>query len=516
MATGPYEESDRIKLMMNENGKSDDPVVPEKSANKGSGQLLSAESMEERGSTEGKTRSQNKAQAQDWTTALHQAAERLREYVVKHPHERLTTLWHHVYNPASLKDAFASLKAGAAPGVDGETRNAYAKNLDERIEDLSGRLRSGAYRAKPTKRVYIPKADGRQRPLGIPALEDKIVQKATTEILTPIYEHDFLGFSYGFRPGRGQHDALDALSFGLTTKKVNWVLDADIRGFFDAIDHDWLIQFVEHRIADQRVIRHLKKWLKAGILEDGNYRAQEEGTPQGGIISPLLANIYLHYVFDLWANQWRDRKAKGDVIIVRYADDFVVGFEHRHEAERFLKELRERLAQFNLELHPDKTRLIEFGRFAKDRRNRAGEGKPETFDFLGFTHACGETRNGKFIVLRFTVAARMRRKLKEIYLQLKWRMHDPPQETGRWLARVLQGYYRYYGVPGYNIERLNSFWHHIRNFWKRTLARRSDKGRILEARMERLAALYMPRPKVHHEWPIERFSRRTQGRSPVR
>lgn len=499
--------------MMNGNGKSDDLVVPEKSSNK-EGTTPSAETMEERRSTKGKTRHQTRDRAQNRTHSLQQAVARIRQFVDRNPQEKLTTLWHHVYRAEHLKEAFFSLKTGAAPGVDGVTWTDYLEDLDEKVEDLSDRLRRGAYRAKPTRREYIPKPDGRQRPLGIPALEDKVVQKVTAAVLTPIYEKDFLGFSYGFRPGRGPHDALDALYYGISKKKVNWVLDADIRGFFDAIDHDWLIKFVELRISDQRVIRHIQKWLKAGILEDNEWRRQEEGTPQGGIISPLLANIYLHYVFDLWAHQWRQR-ANGDVIIVRYADDFVVGFEHQSDARRFMEELVERFAKFNLELHPDKTRLIEFGRFAEERRKRRGDGKPETFDFLGFTHICGTDRNGYFKVIRKTVGKRLRRKLTEIYQTLKRLMHHPVPVVGRWLSRVLNGYFRYHGVSD-NLDCLKAFRDHVLQMWRTVLLRKSDKAKASGARMTRLRAKYLPSPKVYQEWPITRFERRTPGRSPVR
>lgn len=500
--------------MMHGDGKSDDPIVPEKSSNKGRERSTPAEKMEGRGSTLGKSQSQNRDQTQRWIP-LQLEAMRIREFAERQPQEKFTALWHHVYNPEYLRAAYFGLKPKAAPGIDGMTWGHYFEERKERIADLSDRLKRGAYRAKPTKRVYIPKADGSQRPLGIPSLEDKIVQKVTTAVLTPIYEADFLGFSYGFRPGRGPHDALDALCAGIQTKKVNWVLDADIRGFFDAIDHEWMIKFIEHRIADKRVIRHIKKWLNAGIMEENEYREQEEGTPQGGIISPLLANIYLHYVFDLWAHHWRSKKANGEVVIVRYADDFVVGFEHQHEARQFLNELKERLARFNLELHPEKTRLIEFGRFAKERRKQKGKGRPETFDFLGFTHICGESRGGKFMVKRKTSGKRLKRKLQAIHQELKRRMHDPIPVVGEWLKRVLTGYYRYFAVPN-NLAVLRAFRFWIRKYWQRVLRRRSHKAKVSEERMTRLQQLYLPSPKVYHEWPLDRFDRRTQRRSPVR
>ena len=323
---------------------------------------------------------------------LQSALERIRQVACRDKGARFTALWHHVYNVDRLREAYFSLKRNAAPGVDGETWQHYGEDLEGNLQELCTRLKRGAYRAKPVRRVYIPKADGRQRPLGVTALEDKVVQRAVVKVLNAIYESDFLGFSYGFRPGRNPHNALDALYVGIMRKRVNWMLDADIRGFFDAIDHEWLMKFVEHRIADQRVLRHIKKWLNAGVMEDGKRTQAEKGTPQGGSVSPLLANVYLHYVFDLWVHQWRKRHARGEVIIVRFADDFTVGFQYREDAERFLEELRERFQRFHLELHPEKTRLMEFGRYAAENRKRRGEGKPESFDFLGITHTCDQDK----------------------------------------------------------------------------------------------------------------------------
>jgi group II intron reverse transcriptase/maturase len=392
------------------------------------------------------------------------------------------------------------MKRAAVPGIDGETWRSYGEELEENLQDLSGRLPRGAYRAKPVKRVYIPKADGRQRPLGIPVLEDKLVQRTVTEVLSCVYENDFLDFSYGYRPGRSAHDALNVLAAGIRRKKVSWVLDADIRGFFDAIDHEWLMKFVEHRIADQRVLRHIKKWLNAGVLEDGCLSWSETGTPQGGSISPLLANIYLHYAFDLWADHWRQEYARGEVIIVRYADDFVVGFQYRQDAQRFLEELRKRFAKFNLELHADKTRLIEFGRFAADNRNKRGGGKPETFDFLGFTHSCGEDRRGRFIVLRRTMRKRQIAKLKVLRRELRRRMHWPVPEVGRWLRAVLQGHYRYYAVPR-NYQPMKSFRYELLRSWYRTLRRRSQKSRMNWERMDRLVKRWLPAPRIMHPYP---------------
>ncbi|HSG28636.1 MAG TPA: group II intron reverse transcriptase/maturase, partial [Candidatus Krumholzibacterium sp.] len=390
--------------------------------------------MEKRSLTEGnsgrgtRSRTQNRKLLQESLTRVRQAARKDREL-------RLTTLWHHVYNVDRLREAYFNLERKSAPGVDGVTWQEYGEDLEARLEDLSGRLKRGAYRAKPVKRGHVPKEDGRDREIGIPAIEDKIVQRAASEVIGTVFEVDFLGFSYGFRPGKNQHDALDAVTVGIEKKKVNWILDADIRGFFDTIDRGWLMKFVEHRIADKRVHRHIKKWLNAGVLENGKRIRVEEGTPQGGSISPLLGNIYLHHVFDLWVQSWRKR-ARGEVIAVRFADDFVMGFQHRDDAERFQEELRRRLRKFNLELHPEKTRLIEFGRFAAENRKKRGQRKPETFDFLGFTHACGKTRKGGFRVQRQTMKKRMRSKLRKVKAELRRRMHDPVPEVGAWLQSV--------------------------------------------------------------------------------
>ena len=393
-------------------------------------------------------------------TNLPNAMERIRQAASRDKALRFTTLWHHVYNIDHLRGAYFSLKRNAAAGVDGETWRHYGEHLDAHLRDLSDRLKRGAYRAKPVRRAYIPKSDGRQRPLGVTALEDKIAQKATVEVLNAIYETDFLGFSYGFRPGRSPHDALDALFAGIMTRKVSWVLDADIRGYFDAISHEWLVKFIQHRIADRRVLRHIKKWLKAGVLEDGKRTYSDGGVPQGGSISPVLANVYLHYVFDLWIAQWRHRHATGDVIVVRFCDDFVVGFQYHQDAVRFLEALKERFRKFNLELHEGKTRLIEFGRFAADSRKRQGQHKPDTFDFLGFTHICGKTRKGKFIVLRHTMARRLRAKLHALKGELKRRLHRPVPAVGKWLRVVLLGHYRYFGIPG-NSRKLEAFKYYV-------------------------------------------------------
>jgi group II intron reverse transcriptase/maturase len=418
---------------------------------------------------------------------------------------RFTALLHHVYNLETLRAAYFGLKREAAPGVDGETWRHYGETLEGNLRDLSARLKRGAYRAKPVRRVYIPKADGRQRPLGVTALEDKLVQRATVEVLNAIYETDFLGFSYGYRPGRSQHNALDALYTGLLTRKVNWVLDVDIRGFFDAIDHGWLVKFVEHRIADRRVVRLIQKWLNAGVLEEGKRIRVEEGTPQGGSASPLLANIYLHYVFDLWVQAWRQKQARGDVIVVRFADDIVLGFQNKSDAERFWKELAERFGKFRLELHPEKTRLLEFGPFAAQNRRRRGQGKPETFNFLGFTHICGKKRsNGRFTVLRQTIRKRLQAKLSEVKAELRRRMHDPIPEVGKWLRSVVGGHIRYYGVP-MNDRALSTFRFQVGRLWHRSLSRRSQNGRVLWDRMRRLINRWLPPARVCHPYPLRRL-----------
>jgi len=513
-------------------GKSDRPIVPRKLANKGGGQPPPAERVEGRGLAKGnrlqqtRCRAQNREVRTDMTNAkrarsgkprtqpsggvyvspeerdLQHALERIRAAAARDGKMRFTTLWHHVYDVNRLRQSYYALKRDSAPGVDGETWSQYGEELEKNLQDLSARLRRGAYHAKPVKRVYIPKPDGRQRPIGMPALEDKIVQRAAAKVLSAVYEIDFKGFSYGFRPEREAHDALNALSVGITRKKVNWVLDADIRGFFDTIDHGWLMKFIEHRIADRYVLRHVKKWLNAGVLEDGQWTQAEEGTPQGGSVSPLLANVYLHYVFDLWADHWRQKRAHGDVVIVRYADDFVVGFQSRADAERFREELRTRFREFNLELHADKTRLIEFGRFAAERRSKRGEGKPETFDFLGFTHICGTTRQDRFVILRQTIRKRRQNKLKAIREQLRRRLHWPVSWTGRWLRMVLRGHYQFYGVPR-NYPAMRTFYREVIRLWYRSLRRRSQKTRMTWKRMSVLAERWLPAPRITRPYPEE-------------
>src|SRR2546429_88502 len=450
--------------MMNGRRKSDRPVVATKPANK-AGELAIvtnepvAEQVERRGLAKGKPPRQNTNRAQD-REVVQSAQGRIRQAAVKDKQAKFTSLMHHIYNLSTLREAYYGLKRDAAPGVDGETWRQYGENLESNLTDLSVRLRRGAYRAKPVLRSYITKDDGRQRPLGVTALEDKIAQRATVTVMNAIYETDFLGFSYGYRPGKSPHNALDALYTALLTRKVEWVLDGDISSFFDGLDHDWLVKFIEHRVADQRVMRLIRKWLNAGVLEQGEWSCSEEGTPQGGSASPLLANIYLHYVFDLWVQHWRKTKAKGDVIVVRWADDFVVGFEHQSEATQFHKELAERFARFGLKLHPEKTRVIEFGRYAAERRKRRGQGKPETFNFLGFTHICGQKQsNGMFTVWRRTMSKRKRAKLKAVKTELRKRMHQPVAEVGKWLRSVVEGHNRYYGRSEEHTSELQSRLH---------------------------------------------------------
>lgn len=430
--------------------------------------------------------------------------ERVRTAARQRKKERFTALLHHV-TVDLLREAYSRLRRDAAVGVDGVTWDEYGADLEANLADLHVRIHRGAYRAQPSRRTYIPKPDGRRRPLGIAALEDKIVQRALAEVLNAIYEQDFRGFSYGFRPGRGQHDALDTLAVGIESRKVNWILDADIAGFFDTVGHDWLIRFVEHRVGDRRVIRLIRKWLKAGVMEDGKVETKAAGTPQGAVISPLLANIYLHYVFDLWAERWRRRAVKGDVVIVRYADDIVVGFQHRHEAERFLGELTRRMAEFALQLHPDKTRLIEFGRFAAANRKSCGLGKPETFDFLGFTHICGRSRKDGFVLRRQSRRDRLRAKLREIKENLRINRHAPIEEQGSWLRHVMAGYFAYHAVPT-NGPSLNLFRRAVIWLWRRALRRRGQRDRTAWNSINRLAERWLPKPRILHPWPGQRFA----------
>jgi len=433
-----------------------------------------------------------------------QGLERVRQAARQRKKEKLTALLHHV-TVDMLRAAFLALKRRAAPGVDGVSWVDYEAGLEGNLQALHQRVHRGTYRAQPVRRRFIPKPDGRQRPLGITALEDKIVQRAVVTVLTEIYEEDFLGFSYGFRPGRSQHDALDALAMGIHAARVNWILDADIRSFFDQIDQQWLMRFLEHRIGDERILRLVRKWLNAGVLEDGDWSVSEKGTPQGAVVSPLLANVYLHYVFDLWAEQWRRREAKGKMILVRYADDLIAGFEHEAEARRFWEAMRQRFEKFGLELHGDKTRLLEFGRYAVERRQRRGQGKPETFQFLGFVFICGRTRRGGFQLQRRTRADRMRTRLQEIKQALKLRMHSPIPEQGRWLLQVITGYFAYHAVPT-NMRSMAAFRFSVARTWRRVLSRRSQKARVNWERMTKIADAWLPQPRILHPWPEQRFA----------
>jgi RNA-directed DNA polymerase len=487
--------------MMHGRGKSDPAIVAGKPTNKAG--RPAAEPVEPRAGAEGNAEQQSTRRAQD-RESVSQALGRIREAARQRKRERFTALFHHI-SPSLLRSAFFALKRDAAPGVDGMTWQDYEADLDRRIEGLHEQIRGGRYRALPSRRRYIPKADGRQRPLAVAALEDKIVQRAALAVLNAIYEENFLGFSYGFRPKRSQHDALDALIVGIDSKKVNFIFDADIRSFFDSVSQEWLIRLLGHRINDPRMIRLIQKWLKAGVLEDGVVTVSDSGTGQGSVISPLLANVYLHYVFDLWAERWRRREATGDVIIVRYADDIIVGFEHERDARRFWDAMRERLQGFSLTLHPEKTRLLEFGRHAAARRRQRGLGKPETFTFLGFTLICGQSRRGNFLIHRKTRRDRMRAKLKEIKEALRRRMHSPIPEQGKWLRQVVTGFFAYHAVPT-NSRALGAFRYHLVVLWQRTLQRRSQKAGVAWSRMARLAADWLPHPRILHPWPNERFA----------
>jgi RNA-directed DNA polymerase len=498
--------------VVHEDGQSDGLVVPEKLSNNALGGV--AETVEERGPAKENAASTTRP-GHCAGVSVSSGLDRVRQAAQKDREARFTALLHHV-DVDSLRLAYRALNPRAATGVDGVTWQEYGRDLEGNLQDLHARLHRGAYRAKPSRRVFIPKPDGRLRPLGVAALEDKLLQRAVVEVLNAIYECDFLGFSYGFRPGRSQHDALDALAVGITRRKVNWVLDVDIRDYFSSLDQSRLVKFIEHRIADKRVLRLIQKWLKAGVIEDGVWSETPEGTPQGASVSTFLANVYLHYVFDLWAHQWRTRNARGDVIIVRWADDFVVGFEHRDDAERFQEELRRRLAEFDLELNTEKTRLIEFGRFAARDRQARGLGKPETFSFLGFTHICGKARKtGRFKLKRITDSKRMQAKLREVNTELRRRRHLPIPEQGRWLASVLRGHCNYYAVPD-NSKAIHAFRYHIVRHWLMALRRRSQRHRLTWERMKRLAERWLPTVRILHPWPQARFYAKTQGKSPVR
>jgi RNA-directed DNA polymerase len=487
--------------MMHEREKSDTAVVAVKPTNKAG--ATAAESVEPRAETKRNAGEQSTHRPLS-RVRVTQALDRVRQAARQRKKEKFTALLHHL-SLDLFWEAFLALKRDAAPGVDDLTWRTYAADLERNLIDLHARVHRGAYRALPSRRTYIPKADGRQRPLAVAALEDKIVQRATVAVLNSIYEEEFLGFSYGFRPKRGQHDALDALVVGITRKRVNFILDADVRSFFDEVSQGWLVRFVEHRIGDPRIVRLIQKWLKAGVLEDGVVTVSDKGTGQGSVISPLLANVYLHYVFDLWADHWRRREATGDVIIVRYADDIVVGFEHEADARRFWNAMQRRFEEFALSLHPDKTRLIEFGRHAAARRGQAGLGKPETFNFLGFTFICGRSRAGKFLVKRKSRRDRMRARLKDIKEELRRRRHQPIPEQGKWLAQVVRGYFAYHAVPT-NSASIRAFRHYVVDLWRRSLSRRSQRGRVTWQRIKQIADDLLPRARILHPWPQQRFA----------
>ena len=497
---------------MHADEESDEGIVPMKRPNnEGS---PSAEAVEGRTSPKGNggetaaVRTLRRDTASNGLVAVRRAARQSKSV-------RFTALLHHITFDL-LKQSYLSLERDSAPGIDGVTWQAYGENLEAKLTALHDRIHKGSYRARPARRTYIPKADGSRRPLSIWCLEDKIVQQAVGTVLEAIYEEDFVGFSYGFRPGRGQHDALDALHVGILRRRVNWVLDADIQGFFDAMSHSWIIRFLEHRIADQRILRLVAKWLKVGIVEDGRVTRGTRGAPQGAVISPILANVYLHYVYDLWAHRWRQTKASGDMIVVRYADDTIVGFLHEDEAKVFLHDLQERMRAFELALHPDKTRLIRFGRYAVKQREKLGEGKPETFDFLGFTHFCTRSRTGgSFVIGRKTIKKRMRAKLKAIKVELRKSMHNPIAKTGAWVKQMLQGHLNYFAVAG-NDKSLWWFFNEVRWLWLKSLKRRSQNARLSWEKFTRLVDRFFPPIKVLHPLPCHRFDANTRGRSPVR
>ena len=497
---------------MHERGQSDGRVVPQKPPNKPG--RPGAEVVEGRRPAEGNAASKTRP-GRSAGLGVSSDLDRVRRVAQKDGDVRFTALLHHV-TVERLEAAYRAIRPGAAPGVDGVTWRDYGQDLEANLRDLHARVHRGAYRARPSRRAFVPKPDGRLRPLGVAALEDKVVQRAVVEVLNAIYEEDFLDFSYGFRPGRSPHRALDALYVGITRRKVNWVFDADIRDCFSKLDHSWLERFLEHRIADRRVLRLIQRWLKAGVMEDGEWSETLEGTPQGASVSTLLANVYLHYVFDLWVHQWRRRRARGEVIVTRFADDFVVGFEHRDDAERFWAELRERFASFGLELHEGKTRLIEFGRFAAERRRARGLSKPESFDFLGFTHICGKQRKtGRFALKRITIKKRLRAKLRTVKTELTRRRHLPIPEQGEWLASVVRGHRNYYAVPG-NIYAVEAFHQQAIEHWYRALRRRSQRTSLTWKRMGRVQARWLPPVRIMHPWPDARFDANTRGKSPVR
>jgi RNA-directed DNA polymerase len=493
------EESNAVERVVE---KSDAGMVPKKSAKTW---VTPVESMEGRAAAKGKSAARNAFSTQRETDALTDL-QRIGQRAKDKTKEKWTNLLTHIRVPL-LAEAYRRLRKDAATGVDGVTWSEYGARLDELLPDLEHRIHRGSYHPQPVRRVHIPKGDHGTRPLGIPSLEDKIVQQAARMVLEPIYEAEFLGLSYGFRPGRSTHKALDALAEAIE-RKVSWVLDADIRSFFTTIDHGWMQRFLEHRIGDTRMVRLLMKWMHAGVMEDGELHAVEEGTPQGGIISPLMSNIYLHYVLDLWAVSWRKKRARGEVYLVRYCDDFVMAFQYEQDARAMHEGLTLRLAQFNLELHPDKTRVIRFGRFAQVSQKERGLGKPETFDFLGFTHIAGTNREGKFQLKRRTSRKKRRAKLARLKEEIRRRRHHYVAEQHAWLCSVLAGHYRYYGVPT-NYAALAQFRRHVHWTWTRALQRRSQRASWTTARFRAHDDRFpLPAPRIHHPWPAKRFAAR--------
>jgi RNA-directed DNA polymerase len=490
--------------MKNGKRKSDSNKVPTKFLNEAAKQRAE-EGMEGKTLTEGKAREQNTSRTQKAGDDVPSALDRIRKLAKREKGVKFNNLMHHIYSIERLRKCFFEMKKKAAAGIDKVTWKDYEENLETNLQSLSHRLKSGGYRAKPVRRVFIDKADGKKRPLGVPALEDKLVQRSAVEVMNAIYETDFVGFSYGYRPGRSQHNCLDALYVALLTRKVHWVLDADIKGFFDSLNHEWLIKFIEHRIGDSRVIRLIQKWLKAGVMIEDAREETTEGVPQGGSISPLLANIYLHYVLDLWVDHKRKDKSCGEVIIVRWADDFVMGFEHKSQAENFLVNLKERMLKFSLELHPEKTRILEFGPWAIKNRKRRKQSKPETFSFLGFTHIVGVKRSNRmYTVLRRTIQKKMRAKLKEVKQELRERMHHPVDDQGKWLKSIVEGHNRYYGVPT-NQQAMMTFRFAISQMWWRILRRRGNRGKLSWKKMEPIVDLWLPQVKLHHPYPLRRM-----------
>jgi group II intron reverse transcriptase/maturase len=482
--------------------ESDAGIVPKKLTKT---RVTPVEPVEGRAAAKGKSAARNALPTQCGASAL-TGLQRIGKRAKQKPKEQWTNLLNHIRVPL-LKEAYQRLRRNAAVGVDEVTWAEYGEHLDERLFDLQDRIHRGSYHPQPVRRVLIPKGDGSMRPLGLVALEDKLAQQAVRMVLEPIYEAEFIGFSYGFRPKRSQHNALDALAVAIE-KKVNWVLDADIRAYFDTIDHGHLQRFIEHRIGDSRMVRLLMKWVRAGVLEDGKLHEAKEGTPQGAIISPLLANLYLHYVFDLWVCQWRKQQPRGEMYVVRYADDLVMAFQKEQDARALHSALAERLARFGLELHLEKTRVIEFGRFARENRERRGLSKPETFEFLGFTHICSASRDGKFQLKRRTSRKKRRAKLASLKEETRRRRHHRVAEQYAWLSQVLEGHYRYYGVPT-NHRTLALFQRRVTWVWHRSLQRRSQRARWSPERREAFEQRFpLPSPRIHHPWPSQRFALR--------